>query len=105
MTSPERFRVEVLFSSGAYHNPYDNGEKAGHFLPVSIRSPLHRGGRGPSILCAVCCCHHEDLCQPLSGSRPFGCAAGWSAGRLYMYLKSRRLLKALYNLFGHQHLH
>ncbi|KAK9799737.1 hypothetical protein WJX73_006464 [Symbiochloris irregularis] len=43
VTSPERFRVEVLFSSGAYHNPYGNGSKTGHFLPVSVRSPLHRG--------------------------------------------------------------
>ena len=42
MNSAERFKVEVLFSSGAGHNPYDFPSRSDHFLPVAPRHPLHK---------------------------------------------------------------
>ncbi|CAK0787238.1 hypothetical protein CVIRNUC_010454 [Coccomyxa viridis] len=42
--SPERFRVEVLFSPGASHNPFEVVPlKQDHTLPVLPRMPLHAG--------------------------------------------------------------
>ena len=42
--SAQRFRVEVLFSPGASHNPYAvKPVKQDHTLPVRRRAPLHRG--------------------------------------------------------------
>ena len=44
MDSAQRFRVEVLFSPGASHNPYTvKPVKQDHTLPVRRRAPLHRG--------------------------------------------------------------
>lgn len=44
MESPERFRVEVLFSPGAGHNPFEVIPiKQDHTLPIALRTPLHRG--------------------------------------------------------------
>jgi len=41
---PARFRVEVLFSPGAAHNPMEVVPlKQDHTLPVSPRMALHRG--------------------------------------------------------------
>lgn len=42
--SPERFRVEILFSPGASHNPFEVVPlKQDHTLPVLPRMPLHAG--------------------------------------------------------------
>ncbi|KAK9823756.1 hypothetical protein WJX72_005206 [[Myrmecia] bisecta] len=42
--SPERFRVELLFSPGASHNPYEVIPiKKDHTLPIAPRVPLHKG--------------------------------------------------------------
>jgi hypothetical protein len=42
--SPERFRVEVLFSPGASHNPFEVVPiKQDHTLPIQPRTPLHHG--------------------------------------------------------------
>ena len=42
--SPERFRVEVLFSQGASHNPFEVVPlKQDHTLPVLPRMALHAG--------------------------------------------------------------
>ena len=44
MESAERFRVEVLFSPGAGHNPFEVIPiKQDHTLPIALRTPLHRG--------------------------------------------------------------
>ena len=44
MESPERFRVEVLFSPGASHNPFEVVPmKQDHTLPIQPRMPLHPG--------------------------------------------------------------
>ena len=41
---PARFRVEVLFSPGAAHNPFEVVPlKQDHTLPVAPRMALHRG--------------------------------------------------------------
>ncbi|KAK9917336.1 hypothetical protein WJX75_003277 [Coccomyxa subellipsoidea] len=41
--SAERFRVEVLFSPGAGHNPFEVIPiKQDHTLPIALRTPLHR---------------------------------------------------------------
>jgi hypothetical protein len=51
--SPERFRVEVLFSPGAAHNPFEVVPiKQDHTLPVAPRQPLHRSARVPSPSCS-----------------------------------------------------
>ncbi|CAL8465105.1 g4640 [Coccomyxa elongata] len=42
--SAERFRVELLFSPGAGHNPFEVIPiKQDHTLPIALRTPLHRG--------------------------------------------------------------
>ena len=46
--SPHRFRVEVLFSPGASHNPCSVVPiHRDHTLPVVHRHPLHRGQSSP----------------------------------------------------------
>lgn len=52
--SPHRFRVEVLFSPGASHNPCSVVPiHRDHTLPVVHRHPLHRGQSSPfdPLLC------------------------------------------------------
>ena len=42
--SPDRFRMELLFSAGASHDPYSVVPlKQDHTLPIASRSPLHEG--------------------------------------------------------------
>ena len=42
--SPDRFRMELLFSPGASHDPYSVVPlKQDHTLPISSRSHLHEG--------------------------------------------------------------
>lgn len=68
--SPQRFRVEILFSPGTSHNPCRVLPiKRDHTLPVLPRKPLHQGMPPPSS----CSSHaawlpdeeHETLTRPV----------------------------------------
>ena len=53
--SPARFRIELLFSPGAQHNPYEVVPlKQDHTLPVLSRIPMHKGAQ-QALLCIVLC--------------------------------------------------
>ena len=40
---PERFRLEIMFSSGAQHNPYHHRPLMSHTMSISPREMLHKG--------------------------------------------------------------
>ena len=71
--SPERFRVEVLFSPGASHNPFEVVPlKQDHTLPVLPRMPLHAGERLFAVDASLLCHYalpvaHVELYQRCSG--------------------------------------
>ena len=64
--SPQRFRVEVLFSPGASHNPCQVLPiKQDHTLPVQPRAPLHRGESAAYIKTTLPrCCIQQWICIP-----------------------------------------
>ena len=43
MDDPERFRLEIMFSSGAQHNPYQHRPAMSHTMSISPREMLHKG--------------------------------------------------------------
>ena len=62
--SPERFRMEVLFSPGAAYSPYAVVPlHQDHTLPVTQRVCLHQGGSTDAALHARQAPHQEPACD------------------------------------------
>ena len=68
--SPERFRVEVLFSPGANYNPFDFTMPLhnNHVLPTIPRTALHKGD-------GITLAEMEEKLLPFSQVRNCGCRA------------------------------
>ena len=51
---PERFRLEIMFSSGAQHNPYQHRPLMSHTMSISPREMLHKGvALRPRVQCSM----------------------------------------------------
>eukprot|EP00798_Chlamydomonas_sp_ICE-L_P008124 gene8125-1371_t len=69
--SPERFRVEILFSSGANYSPFEVSPiKQDHVLPVSPRQMVHRDVEEGGIRLTEL----EDLLNPMAKTAKFATA-------------------------------
>lgn len=64
LDDPRRFRVEVLFSPGAAHDPFAKREAGDHVLPLAPRVPIHNGDDGGVPLAKM-----EAMLKPYS--KPF----------------------------------
>jgi len=65
LDDPRRFRVEILFSPGAAHDPYEVlVMRADHVVPIVPRVPIHGGGESGVPLASL-----EAACKPFA--KPF----------------------------------
>ena len=83
MDDAARFRLEIMFSSGAQHNPYHFRPAQHHTMSISPRESLHKGALLPAAAClaALTCTDIELLlnfcCCAVQGAAC--CGTSWSS--------------------------